>query len=172
MSILIAHLSDAHFKTDKDPLVLRRLILAKAIAGEVDGSVKACVIAFTGDATDKGSVSGFNVAGKFFADLLHDLGSLTSLVPELILIPGNHDVVGPSDPSLRDMAINSLGDAASRPKKAVEEVILGPLSHYFGFAAGIKGAASPSASQPYYVCCDRTLDGRSVRFHLLNSAWM
>ncbi len=153
----------------------RRLsALAQVIAGEIDGSVKGCVLAFTGDATDKGYVPGFGVAKQFLASLANDLEKLTKLRPVTLSVPGNHDVVLPADSSLRDLAIASLtGEAAiARPKKAVEDVILAPLSDYFTFANDVAPGASPSKDQPYYCAADREFDGKRIRFHLLNSSWM
>ncbi len=94
--------------------------------------------------------------------------------PMTLSVPGNHDLVQPADPSLRDAAINSLtGDAAtSRPKKALEDAILSPLSDYFAFANSVAPGASPNKDQLYYVAVDREFDGNRIRFHLLNSSWM
>src|SRR4051794_18119365 len=121
--VLLTHLSDAHLRTDGDPLMRRAASLAQAIAGEIDKAVKGCVIAFTGDATDKGFAPGFAVARQFLQNLAGEVEKLTGLPPVVLSVPGNHDVVLPADPSLRDVAVNSLtGDAAvTRPKKAIED---------------------------------------------------
>ncbi len=60
--VILAHLSDSHLRKETDPLMKRVSVLAQAIAGEIDISVKGCVLAFTGDATDKGYTPGFGVA--------------------------------------------------------------------------------------------------------------
>jgi predicted MPP superfamily phosphohydrolase len=148
--VLLAHLSDAHLRTVADPLMKRASALARAIAGEIDGSVKGCVLAFTGDATDKGFVPGFGVAKQFLGNLANEIEKLTSLRPVMLSVPGNHDVVIPPDSDLRDLAINSLtGDAATaRPKKALEEAILAPLSDYFAFADTVAPGASPNKDKP------------------------
>jgi len=106
--VLLAHLSDAHLRTVNDPLMRRASALAQAIAGEIDGSVKGCVIAFTGDATDKGFAPGFGVAKQFLENLVNEIERLAKIRPVVLSIPGNHDLVLPEDPSLRDVAVDSL----------------------------------------------------------------
>lgn len=90
------------------------------------------------------------------------------------MVPGNHDHVLEDDMSLREAAIKSLtADAAKvRPKGGIEREILLPLDRYFAMADALAPGASPSKDHPYYVAVDKVLDGRPIRFHLLNTAWM
>src|SRR5260370_321204 len=174
MATLLVHISDSHFKSPGDPLLDRAPKLTNAIIGEIDGSVKACVIAFTGDATDRGQEAGFSVARQFLKDLTDETQKRTGITPELLLIPGNHDLVTGDDTSLRDAAIQTLNSDAAvrRSKKAVEDAILAPLDRYFVFAGETAPAGSHSRDHPYYVAIDKVLDGVRIRFHLINSAWM
>lgn len=174
MSILLVHLSDPHFKTKDDPAVTRVSLIARAISAEVDGRVKSIVFAFGGDATDKGRSTGFDVAETFLRDLRAEVHGLTGMTPELLMVPGNHDQNLPKEASLRDAAIKSLTPqvAKIRPAAGIEREILSPLERYFKMAEALAPGASPSPVNPYYVAVDKVLDGRRIRFHLVNSAWM
>src|SRR5689334_9059416 len=108
MSILLVHLSDLHFKTKSDPAVARMPLIARVIASEVDDGTKSIVFAFGGDAADKGNAAGFDVAESFLRDLQAEVNRTTGLMPELLMVPGNHDQSLPKDHSLRDAAIKAL----------------------------------------------------------------
>ena len=174
MALLLVQLSDAHLKSPADPLMQRAEALALAIAGEVDGSVAACILAFTGDAIDKGRATGFDVAQVFLENLAAAVERLAKVPVVVMVIPGNHDLVLPTDTSLRDVALASLEKEAAitRPRQAVEKEILGPLDAYFAFAGAVAPGTSPTADHPYYVAVDREFEGKRLRFHLLNSSWM
>jgi hypothetical protein len=174
MAVLLVHLSDSHLKTPTDPLMQRVAALSQAIAAEMDGSVTACILAFTGDATDKGRAAGFDVAGQLLQGLAADVERLTKLRPITLAVPGNHDVVLPDDTSLRDITLGSLEKEAeiTRPKPAVEKEVLAPLNAYFAFVAAVAPGGSPTPDRPYYVAIDKEFDGKRLRFHLLNSSWM
>lgn len=174
MSIVLVHLTDPHLKSMLDPTIGRLKVIARVIAGEVDASVKNIVFAFGGDAVDKGVLAGFDAAQHFLRELQSEVESLTSVRPDLVLVPGNHDHVHGDDTGLRDAAIKSLtADAAKVPPKGkIEAEILAPLDRYFAMAAELAPDATPTTANPYYVVVDKTLDGRLIRFHLLNTAWM
>ena len=174
MSILLVHLSDFHFKTTTDPAMIRLPLIARAIASEMDGAVHDIVFAFGGDATDKGNATGFDVAEAFLRDLQTEVYQLTGFSPHLVMVPGNHDQSLPVESSLRDAAIKGLAPqvARVRPPASIEREILSPLERYFNMADAIAPGASPTKESPYYVAVTKVLDGRTIRFHLLNSAWM
>ncbi len=175
--VLIAHLSDSHLRESSDPLVRRSAALARVIESEAGSGLKGIVIAFTGDATDKGFVPGFKVAGQFLAALAGEVEGLTGCRPVMLAVPGNHDVVSPADPSLRDLAIASLSAppvaaASTRPAAAIQAAVLAALDDYFTFAEGAAPGGSPGRGDPYYFVVDREFAGKLVRFHLINSSWM
>ena len=173
MSVLVVHLSDAHLKSNSDPLIARLPNLARAIGSEFNASVKAILIAFTGDAVDKGSILAFEVAKSFFTRLREEVQTITACITHILMIPGNHDVVQPSDPALRDLAIANLtkGEMSTRPQASFEQVVLDPLNRYFELAKACD-ASSPTPENPYYVTVDKTYEGHTIRVHLLNTAWM
>lgn len=174
MSVILLHLSDAHLKSPRDPLILRAEALAQVVASEANNSVSEIAIAFTGDATDKGSPSGFDIARSFLATLISRLETLTKLKPFLFIIPGNHDLVLPDDTSVRDVLIGTLApDAAkSRPTAAIEKAILQPLDYYFDFASNLNPDGTLSRTSPYYAWVDKSFGAYAIRFHLLNTSWM
>jgi predicted MPP superfamily phosphohydrolase len=173
MSVLIVHLSDAHLKSATDPLVVRLPILARAVASEFGQDIMGILIAFTGDAVDKGRAEAFDVAAGFFKDLKSEIKRLTACDPDIIFVPGNHDIVQPSDPALRDLAIANLGkgNIRVRPQSSIEKVILEPLERFSTLVKDCAGEGLEDVS-PYYLSIDKTYGTVSIRLHLLNTAWM
>jgi len=176
VSVLVAHLSDAHIKGNSDSLLSRTGNIASVIHSECSPSVKVIVLAFTGDVIDRGGVAGLAAADQFFSQLIDRVSDLTGRTVVLLLIPGNHDVVGPEDPSARDAIIKTLtGDVAkSRPKPSIEKIVMSSLDDYFAFAGSVAGgvAITPTAASPYYRCYELIVGESTFRFHLLNTAWM
>ncbi len=174
MAIIVIHISDSHIKSSKDILLKRIHALSGVVVGEFDASVKSIIIAFTGDVIDKGTESGFEAANRFFLEFTADIQKQVEIKPELLLIPGNHDLVASGDQSVRDMLIGGLTAEAviAGLKPAVEQELLKPLAPFFGFASTLAPSATIDQNSPFYLTVDRVLDGKQIRFHLVNSSWM
>lgn len=174
MSFLLVHLSDAHISAAGNAILKRSELLTRAIVAELDGTIECCLVAFTGDATDRGKAAGFPHAAAFLRSVVDGIRAARDLPIELLVVPGNHDLVMDGDQSIREMSIGKLSEKelTIRPTGRIEEEILSPLKPYFDFAKGVTGSPVHAADCPYYVQHEVTCGGRKVRFHLINSSWM
>lgn len=87
----VLHVSDFHFSKkrawDQDP-VLRAL--ARDVAGLCDSGLKPDFVAVTGDVADRAAPDEYELAAKFFRDVL--LPAAQVPIDRLLMVPGNHDV--------------------------------------------------------------------------------
>jgi predicted phosphodiesterase len=93
MAVTWLHLSDFHLREGclyGQDVVLRSLVKSVKRFREEEGLSPELIFA-TGDITQSGRSSEYNVATNFFDDLL-DAAGLTSMRERLFIVPGNHDV--------------------------------------------------------------------------------
>ena len=174
MSVLICHFSDLHAAGSSDPSLAVLPQLADALIGLADGGVKGVVLAFGGDAVDKGGTDAFPAVSAAFVGLRARVREGTGVEPLLLVVPGNHDLDLGGDQEMRELALDSIaaGDAAvARPGGQKERAVLAPLDACFAFGGGLMADGAHSAERPYYTTVVYPCGGRRLRFHLFNTAW-
>jgi 3',5'-cyclic AMP phosphodiesterase CpdA len=90
MKVSILHLSDIHFSSTKsNPILGLTEAIACAISGQTCGD--NIIIAVSGDIAFSGRKEEYEIAASFFEDLQLKIYQRTNILPNLIIVPGNHD---------------------------------------------------------------------------------
>ncbi len=171
-SVLIVQLSDAHIKTITDPLVERWPALCRAIAAELPGDTRACVITFCGDAAFGGKADQFEIAAMLLDDLRKHLNGVKPEISVHILsVPGNHDCDLTSEDQDARLALREKV-RGELPSPSILTHLLRPQKDYFDFALHVGEAGSAlTPDYPFYQHYDLVLGTDCIRFNLLNSSW-
>lgn len=90
MKLLLLHLSDTHFKeTDKYGYDAEIIVKALSQMGQAD----ECIVFYTGDVTNAGTINEYRTAGVFLKQLIDKLKlAYKSEYIKVYVIPGNHDI--------------------------------------------------------------------------------
>jgi hypothetical protein len=165
----ILHLTDIHFgwEGDNPSGQADRKVCLDGLLNEVkklEGSWRPTVICLTGDIAWRGSTSDYDEARTWLEGLLQVCGLTYA---ELVICPGNHDVIRP------------VARKLARPgsTKDADEVLEVPISVHFEepfqqFISFCKSTGIPKLSfgefEQYLV---GARDIRNTRFVVLNTAW-
>lgn len=173
MAMLIAQLADIHIKTSDDGILRRAQAIGSAICAEATPDVSRIVLAFCGDIAYSGARAQFKAAVRFIEQIEYEIRKrLPAVAQTKLFVPGNHDCNFAGDQAARDVLLKSL-DGCNPPAQSIQELILEPLREFFAFSREQvdKGDGITNHS-PYYICKDIPDHGSTVRFHLVNTAWM
>jgi predicted phosphodiesterase len=163
MAVVIAHLTDLHVKTGKDPLLSRADSVARAIASEVDAGTNLVILAIGGDSVFSGQAEQFSQVTTFYLAIQTKLQQERDGVPTpIVVVAGNHDC---------DFN-NSELSAAPQDSIAGEKASPGTtLVEFFKFEKALALTYPPhSVESPYFTWADFTTDGVVLRFLLANSS--
>jgi formylglycine-generating enzyme required for sulfatase activity/predicted phosphodiesterase len=180
-SIAWAHLSDFHFRADKDYgrdevlgalLEDLRVFSGKAKAERGAEHVPLDFVVVTGDIAFSGKAEEFEAAGAFFREV-----STATDVPleRFFLVPGNHDVD-------RAKGLPAYMGATVSDRDKLEELWRNPaarravfgdnLAAYRTFAMGLNPGIRIPEEQPGGFCHNLDCNGRSVALLGLGSSWL
>jgi serine/threonine protein kinase/predicted MPP superfamily phosphohydrolase len=169
------HISDLHFQTSQayDANVVLQALL-KDVAKHVSlDRLRPDFIAITGDIAFSGKSDEYDLARRFFDDLLR----ITGLEKDrLFLVPGNHDVdrdlVSPGAESIGDSLRNrdSVNDILSNASDRC--VMFGRYQGYADFVNGYLGEHLLFDQEDYFYVRKLQVGGRCVAVMGLNSAWL
>ena len=142
MSVLIAHLTDVHVKTNADPITSRAGIVARAIASEITPETTLVVLAIGGDSAYSGTPDQFAIARRFFTDIRYTLQQERPGVHvDFVAVAGNHDCnFGPATTPGSLPATLTLPDAVAA------------LTNYFEFTQSLHlNYASHGPTSPFFA---------------------
>jgi predicted MPP superfamily phosphohydrolase len=174
---LIVHLSDIHFR---EPMgqnhILSRAAKIAAAATSTIPSVGSCFVVVSGDIAFSGKTTEYEIAARFLGELRdHIQRRLSDCVCRFVLVPGNHDCDFSETGSLRDIVVSK-----TEPEQLDESLY--PIGtavqrNYETFVAQLRteldaDIAEPPGSSGVYRAETYDLSERSIRFRLINSAWM
>jgi predicted MPP superfamily phosphohydrolase len=170
-SLYVRHLSDLHLKTD-EAAVERAATIAATLNGHAGAGAKLVVV-FTGDIVFSGKPDEYDAARAFCSalqDALRNISGVETLA--WLFVPGNHDCNFDQDSQARRIIISTLQrENPSAVDASVIETCTALQAAFFAFAAPFNGAGSGSGDR-VYRSYDVTFDGKLVKFHLLNTAWV
>lgn len=165
---IVLHLTDLHFGCDEREydLVRRELVLNALIQElkRLDPAWKPNVVAVSGDIGWKGKTSDYEIAQRWFHQLLAALDLDSG---SIVLCPGNHDVDQGKWRSLVRPA--SLADADRILQPLIADHWQAPFEAYMRFCCEMGIPDLALASHASHLVGVRELKG--VRFVCLNSAW-
>ncbi|MEN0064880.1 MAG: metallophosphoesterase [Myxococcota bacterium] len=167
MRLALVHLSDIHFRADRDnPLLEFNDVLVGAVHSEVSGC-DAVVLTITGDVAFSGKPEEYTIAADWLRQLRNGLAKRGVTLKATIGVPGNHDCDFGLATDVRDVLLQSATvDPSSDIVKACTEL----QAPYQSFAE----------EHDVWTCSKDGLVGvhqlvlfdREIVFHAYNSAWM
>ena len=92
MKILFLHLSDAHLKQDTNLYEINTNALVNSLSQM--GDFDECVMVFSGDIANSGSINEYKVAGKMLGRILKGINEKYfdgQKHIQTLIVPGNHD---------------------------------------------------------------------------------
>lgn len=112
MQVLFLHLSDIHLQVNRDYSSEKIRRIVDAVPCELPFDCAFLII--SGDLANSGSADEYHVAKRLIDDLICGFRS-KGIKPEILFVPGNHDISIPQDSPTAEMLIESkrtsLGDA-------------------------------------------------------------
>jgi hypothetical protein len=173
MALLITQLGDIHFRDATDNAVARAVQIGAAISTEQFTDVTTVVLAICGDAAFSGTESQFTIAKTFIESIENEIKRRRpDTAIARVIVPGNHDCNFSGDQEARKVMLTAIKES-ERPAKSICDIVLAPLSEYFAFATKLAGDANAiTDSHPFYQAVDIPEGNSSLRFHLINTAWM
>jgi predicted phosphohydrolase len=136
-SVLIVHLSDFHVQaSDAHEWTAERAYkIARSCVRT--GPYKQVIIVCSGDIAFSGRVSEFEIAEKFFLDIVSEVEKLSGCSVKLVLCPGNHDCNFDEKSKLRTLARENPSNEAVHDSEMLEK-LASPLSNYRVFESRIE----------------------------------
>lgn len=180
MRILILHLSDSHFKTEKDVECIDSNAILSAVSStkRITGTIDECIIIFSGDLTFSGSSEQFDIVNTFIDRLRNGMESIISngvndnAVKKIIIacVPGNHDNYFDNGSSMtHDELVNLFNNSDKIELERIYFEDIKHLSNYYAFYDNLNCEDSDrkhDAIEVKYI----KYDDFCLRINLLNSA--
>ncbi len=182
MRTLILHLSDFHI-VGADDAVLKRAsaiaVAARTLAQEGD----LCFVVSTGDIAFAGTDAQYSHADPFLRAIAARMeGAFRADGPKNavyhVIVPGNHDCDFAKTSGVRAVVVEAVTKGDVQPgDSAVVDACTEPQAQYFSFAATmtIEGRIEENpdySSKLYFERIFTSVDGKTVRFLCLNTAWL
>lgn len=137
MKVYVAHLSDIHFKDDREnPALQRAQKLGRAIGTSIPSSVSLAVIVVTGDLAFKGVSDEYVIFGEFLQQVQTGIRETTSKIP-VVLVPGNHDCDFSGDQTARNIVCSQAKDSLEATA-SVLDLLLSAQHAYQEYLKGLK----------------------------------
>lgn len=130
MSVLVIHLSDMHLTTTAS--LPRAKEIAHAAVSQL-ANVNAIYVAISGDITNRGAKSEFQVAEEFCLELSRYLENQSGIRPSFVFCAGNHDCDFSGEQEIREVVLNSVQQKTSALTPALAQALSVPLKNYFEF---------------------------------------
>lgn len=170
MSLVIAHLSDIHIKTEHDKILAK----GEKIAGVIrayQGSNHQCFIAVSGDIAFSGNQAQYELAQQLLSTIVDLLGTSFAAPVQVIMAPGNHDCDFTKHDQVRGMLLDGLN---GKPHQEIEESTIGVCAavqdEFFQFRDNINQTKKTTDSK-LWTRYDYEVDGQKISFDCLNFAW-
>lgn len=174
--VVLAHLSDIHIKSEKDKVLERAELIARALAW-IDPEVDGFIIIVTGDITYSGLEAQYEAATVFLQKIKTELQKLAGKqsdagpLVEIIPIPGNLDCDFRFTTKLRKMAL--AGVAVDRADALDSDIVkcCTEVQQQFRIFSAVFLGSKPDESNLHF---SRTISiGESkIQINCYNTAWL
>lgn len=171
MAQIIVQISDIHISTNKpsNPILEKVDSLCGAIRSVLSPS-DTCFILVSGDLADWGKAEEYTLVKSFLLAIAEQIEQHTKGVyPEVIIIPGNHDLDLEFHDSVRDIVLRSV-IAGCPPDAAQNDVCLRPQQLFREFIADLKTYIDVHAVTDLIESKTYDLGKEKITFHLINTA--
>jgi predicted MPP superfamily phosphohydrolase len=136
MRLTILHLSDIHFREDRNPISSRVRAIASALSS-VSPRPEAVLTIISGDVAYSGKPEEYHAAKKFLSELEAEIRRLDEhLEYEMVSVPGNHDCYLPeAATTLRRALVGGIEPTLQthRPDREIVNQLLAAQLSYFTF---------------------------------------
>lgn len=167
--MLICHLSDIHFRSDKENTIINKAEKIKEVIVKESINEKVCLIIISGDIAFSGSSEEYIIAYDFISSLeklKKPDGCFENL--DFVIVPGNHDCNfllddGVRAALLRDITVNKCAD------KHLIDKCTQIQKDFFDFYEVIKGKVKGNS---IHKLEEFNVEGKRILINSFNSAWM
>jgi predicted MPP superfamily phosphohydrolase len=171
MQTAVLHLSDIHFKSDKDVILKRMDPLIASIRPYLTHA-SVIVIAITGDIAQSGDLSEYKHGNKFLSDLKARLKKERDLPIHFVISPGNHDCDFRGDQSARQLVVGDILKTTGDIPESYLKIATKVQSNYFAFRAKHESKALVVHDDPLWTTYCLKVDGMSIALDALNASWI
>jgi len=175
MRLALLHISDIHFKHDKENLALDKAPKIKAALQSVTPDLDACFIVITGDVAYSGKKAEYKIAQKFFSELRELIQGINpSLKVESVFVPGNHDCDFERESDVRPLAMSNMQSLVEKldPSGNTAKECLDVQDEFFKFEAGFKNNPEIPKDKRLYYERSSEIGGKTIKFNCYNTAWV
>lgn len=171
MSVAILHLSDSHFSDENSGVLQRPRLIAATMRPLLSASEKVFVI-FTGDITNSGEKSEFDLARSFILTLVEEIKKESDLDVEVIVVPGNHDGRFKHSTTTRKGLIQLLRSSNSiQIDDDAIDTCTRPLENYYAFEESL-AASGKKFGDKLWKEYRYDFGEKSIRFSAINPSWV
>ena len=171
MEAILLHLSDSHIRASNS-LILNRHANIAATLRPILANASAIFIVFTGDLTQSGEQSEFDLALSFLESLKVKLAEDFHGAIEVLVAPGNHDGTFKHSKSTRTHLVKSLRSATGPVIDTdVLDTCTEPLTHYYAFERAL-GTSGASFGDKLWKDYRYSIGQKTLRFSVINPSWV
>lgn len=168
MRIGIVQMSDLHITSADDYIVKNAAAVARSCKSIINTCNKV-VIVVSGDIIDKGVVSNYAVAEKFFDDFKSELLKEAVLESyEYVFVPGNHDIDFDLDKQVRPLVVEKIQNRDVVEEEMLVQVCLKPQEKFWDFVS--KMNETPLLPCVSYTKQLQINESSNLIFHCYNTA--
>ena len=171
MITTIIHLSDIHFKNEKD-VILKRVDQIIASLRPYVTHTSATVVAITGDIAQSGDLAEYAIANKFLADLKKKIQKEVNAPIYFVISPGNHDCDFRGDQATRQLVVDAILKNSSSIPESYFKTATKVQSNYFSFREKHESKKCIVQNDPLWTTYLINVDEISVAFDALNASWI
>ncbi|HEU4767030.1 MAG TPA: metallophosphoesterase, partial [Pyrinomonadaceae bacterium] len=185
MKVVVAHLSDIHFKSHHNQVHGREGEIASAIAS-CARLAEGCFIVVSGDVAFSGRVDEYQVAAKFLKRIFEMLKrEINGCSFNIIIVPGNHDCDFTVQNAVRTLMLNNgeqILEGLDKDDNSIVGVLTRVQDNFFSFLAELEMELQPGRNgetaralllgyERLHYKREFTIKDQNFRFDCYNSAW-
>jgi predicted MPP superfamily phosphohydrolase len=171
MHTTIIHLSDIHFRTEKDVVIKRLDQLIAALRPHLTHTATA-IVAITGDIAQSGDLAEYSVASKYLAELKKKMQKEVQAPVHFVIAPGNHDCDFRGDQATRQLVVDAiLKNCGSIPDSYLRTATK-VQSNYLTFRGKHETKKNAIYNDPLWTTYLFNSEGLSIALDALNASWM
>jgi predicted phosphodiesterase len=174
MQLGILHLSDIHFKQERNVILNRTDKIFDAVKNSYKGC-EALILIISGDIAFSGKKKEYENAKYFIRKLYPSLKQYLNIDPYALFIPGNHDCDFENvNEKIRVLALKEFSqNGFDQIDEPLINLCCEPLSNYFLFDDGLKGDFRGELlyKSKLLKIVQINVGGKKIKFNLFNTSW-
>ena len=171
MTLSILHLSDIHIKERTDSILTRSGQIASALNPYLSNST-AVVILVSGDVAQAGTRAEYDLASKFFSQILEALRRETEVPIHFVISPGNHDCDFSGDQDARIAIVQATLKRSGDLPRSYVEMGVSVQKKFFEFREVHETTSAIQSSDALWTTYAFEVAGKKLLFDVLNASWV